>query len=69
MQAFHEGQKTWVMDKSPRVEHIIGFRESYRDPSGVRCEWESMVAIADPDETTQLDGLVQHADQFIRLLP
>jgi dipeptidyl-peptidase-3 len=69
VQAFLEAQKTWVADISPRVEHIIGFMESYRDPSGVRCEWESMTAISDPKQTAKLDGLVQNATKFIRLLP
>jgi len=69
VEAFRQAQRTWVSDNSPRVEHIIGFMETYRDPAGARCEWESMVAISDPKETAKLDGLVQRADEFIRLLP
>ncbi|KAK0609960.1 peptidase family M49-domain-containing protein [Bombardia bombarda] len=66
--AFCKAQATWVTDISPRIEHIIGFIESYRDPSGLRCEWQSMVSISDPEETSKLEGLVQNAAKFIRLL-
>ncbi len=69
IEAFRQAQRTWVSDNSPRVEHIIGFMETYRDPAGARCEWESVVAISDPEKTAKLDGLVQRADEFIRLLP
>jgi len=69
VEAFRTAQNIWVTDTSPRVEHIIGFMETYRDPAGARCEWESMAAISDPEETGKLDGLVQNATKFIGLLP
>jgi len=69
LEAFRTAQNIWVTDTSPRVEHIIGFMETYRDPAGARCEWESMAAISDPEETGKLDGLVQNATKFIGLLP
>ena len=66
---FFSAQRLWATDTSPRVEHVIGFMESYRDPYGVRCEWESIASISDPRETGKLDGLVKGATEFIRLLP
>ncbi|KAG9250319.1 dipeptidyl peptidase III [Emericellopsis atlantica] len=66
---FFSAQRLWATDRSPRVEHVIGFMESYRDPYGVRCEWEGIASISDPDETSKLDGLIQDATKFIRLLP
>ena len=42
LNAFKESQKLWVKDISPVVESNIGFIESYRDPAGVRSEWEGM---------------------------
>lgn len=42
LSAFKESQKLWVKDIGPVVESNIGFIESYRDPAGVRSEWEGM---------------------------
>ncbi|KAK0747420.1 dipeptidyl peptidase III [Apiosordaria backusii] len=67
--AYRRSQKTWVTDLSPRVENIFGFVEPYRDPYGVRAEWEGIVSISDPDETRKLAGLVSASAKVISLLP
>ena len=46
LNAFKESQKLWVKDIGPTVESNIGFIESYRDPAGVRSEWEGMGRLA-----------------------
>ena len=69
MKAYREAQKIWVSDVSPRVENILGFVEPYRDPYGVRAEWEGAVCISDPDETSKLKALVDNSTKFIRMLP
>ena len=69
MDAYRPSQKTWVSDISPRVENILGFVEPYRDPYGVRAEWEGVVCISDPGETDQLRTLVDDSTRFIRMLP
>ncbi|PLB51597.1 hypothetical protein P170DRAFT_443778 [Aspergillus steynii IBT 23096] len=69
LEAFQESKKIWVTDKSARVEHLIGFVEAYRDPAGIRAEWEAMVGIADPNETARLKLFVEHSTAFIRQLP
>ncbi|KAJ6084950.1 hypothetical protein N7499_004579 [Penicillium canescens] len=69
LQAFRESQKEWVKDKSPVVEAMLGFVEPYRDPHGVRGEWEGIVCISDPIESLRLNQLVEKSDTFIRLMP
>lgn len=67
--AFRESQKFWVKDTSPSIDNILGFVESYRDPHGVRAEWQGIVCVADPTETKKMDVFVQNATKFTRLLP
>jgi dipeptidyl-peptidase III len=69
LEAYRKSQKTWVTDISPRVENILGFVEPYRDPYGVRAEWEGAVCISDLDETRKLKALVDGSTKFIRMLP
>ena len=42
LEAFKTAQRKWIRDKGPMVESNIGFVETYRDPHGVRGEWEGM---------------------------
>lgn len=66
---YRESQRIWVRDKGPRVENIMGFVEPYRDPHGIRAEFEGLVAMADADETKVLARLVENSAKFIRRLP
>lgn len=69
LDVYRDSQRTWIRDKSPRVENIFGFVEPYRDPYGIRAEFEGLVAITDNEQTEALLKLVQHSTQFISLLP
>ncbi|KAK5088843.1 hypothetical protein LTR05_003065 [Lithohypha guttulata] len=69
LDAYRESQKQWVTDLTPRVENIFGFVEQYRDPAGLRSEFEALVAIENPEESRILKRLVDHSDTFIRRLP
>ncbi|KID79394.1 Dipeptidyl peptidase 3 [Metarhizium brunneum] len=66
---YRTSQRLWVQDKAPRVENIFGFVEPYRDPQGIRGEFEAPVAIADDSETRLLAELVDNSAKFIRRLP
>jgi dipeptidyl-peptidase-3 len=69
LDTYRESQRIWVRDRAPRVENIFGFVEPYRDPHGIRSEFEALVAIADVDETRILAKLVENSTNFIRRLP
>ncbi|KAI1138888.1 dipeptidyl peptidase III [Hypoxylon sp. FL0543] len=69
LDVYRDSQRTWVTDRAPKVENIFGFVEPYRDPAGIRAEFEGLVAIADAEETKLLSRLVENSDKFIRRLP
>ena len=59
----------WVQDIDPRVEMHHGFIETYRDPSGVRAEFEAFVACVDAKESEVLHDLVKASDVILGLMP
>jgi dipeptidyl-peptidase-3 len=69
LDAYRQAQRIWVRDKAPAVETVIGFVEPYRDPLGVRAEFEGIVGIADPLQTKTLERLAGMADGIVCRLP
>ena len=69
LMAFRESQKLWVKDLGPDVECNIGFIETYRDPAGVRGEWEGFVAMVNRERTAAFQRLVAAAPSMIPKLP
>ncbi|GAV51667.1 hypothetical protein ZYGR_0AF01380 [Zygosaccharomyces rouxii] len=67
--AHKEAQKLWVKDISPAIETNIGFIETYREPSGIIGEFESLVAVQNVERTAKFSTLVSNAQDFITLLP
>ncbi|KAI9204354.1 peptidase family M49-domain-containing protein [Polychytrium aggregatum] len=64
-----DSQRHWIKDIGPTVESNVGFIESYRDPAGVRAEWEAWISIANKEQTKKFNALVEAASDFIPLLP
>jgi dipeptidyl-peptidase-3 len=51
------------------VESDIGFVETYRDPSGIRGEWEGFAAMVNKERTRAFGKLVEAAPSLIPKLP
>lgn len=77
IKAFHDGsmlahldsQRHWIKDKGPMVECNIGFIETYRDPHGIRGEWEGFAAMVNKERTKAFGKLVESAPKQIPKLP
>ena len=69
LNAFMDAQRYWIRDKGPMVESNIGFVETYRDPHGVRGEWEGFAATVNLERTAAFQGLVNAAESEIPKLP
>ncbi|KAK6843153.1 peptidase family M49 [Apiospora arundinis] len=67
--SFKDSQRFWIRDKGPAVESNIGFIETYRDPAGIRGEWEGFAAVVNLERTKAFGALVDAAPTLIPLLP
>ncbi|KAI1437545.1 peptidase family M49 [Xylaria sp. CBS 124048] len=67
--AFKDSQRFWIRDKGPMVESNVGFIETYRDPAGIRGEWEGFAAVVNLERTRAFGALVDAAPSLIPLLP
>ena len=68
-EAYKDSQRFWIRDKGPTVESDLGFVETYRDPHGIRGEWEGFVAMVNKERTALFSRLVNAAPDIIPKLP
>lgn len=69
LEAYKDAQRNWIRDKGPMVECNLGFVETYRDPAGVRGEWEGFASMVNLERTRAFGELVAAAPKLIPLLP
>ena len=64
LKTFDQYSIAWVENTAPLVDFVNGFIESYGDPLGMKCSWESIVNFKDLEATKRTECLSKNAQWF-----
>lgn len=59
----------WVKDQASSIYFINGLIESYDDPLGICCGFESIVAFKNPLQTAKVEKIIDHIQWFEDSMP
>jgi len=59
----------WVRDKASSVDTINGFVEVYLDARSIKGAWEALVFYVNPEKTSEIRALAEHAQWFEDHMP
>lgn len=59
----------WTKDRESSVYFINGLIESYDDPLGIGCSFESVVAFKNPEQTAKVARIIDHIQWFEDHMP
>lgn len=59
----------WTQDKDSDIYFINGLIESYEDPLGIGCTFESVVAFKNPLQTAKVNKIIDNIQWFENQLP
>lgn len=68
-QDFDKHCVAWTKDRDSGIYFINGLIESYEDPLGVACTFESVVAFKNPLQTAKVQRIIDHIQWFEDALP
>jgi hypothetical protein len=68
-ESFDEHSLSWVEDKESEIFFINGLIESYDDPKGVACTFESIVAFKNPEQTEKVNRIIENIQWFENNMP
>ena len=66
---FDNHSLNWIKDKNSEVFFINGLIESYQDPKGVACTFESIVAFKNPEKTAKVNKIIKIFNGFEDNMP
>lgn len=59
----------WVKDQESEIFFINGLIESYDDPKGIGCTFESVVAFKNPEQTAEVNKIIENIQFFENNMP